>query len=206
MIKNPYPGKFIVFEGLDGSGQTTQSSLLRNFLVSRGKEVVSVKEPTQDSEAGKKIRQVLRGKIKMEPAKLQELFTQDRKEHLEKTIIPSLKEGKFVISDRYFFSTFAYGASEGVDLNWLIKKNEDFLLPDLAIILKVSPETCISRIEKRGKPKTFFEEKSKLAKVWKIYKLFPEMFENVMIIGEEGPIEETHKKIKKIVLDKIIIE
>jgi dTMP kinase len=194
--KNSYPGKFIVFEGLDGSGQSTQAELLRDFLVKKGYQVVLTKEPTLDSEAGKKIRKILDKKSKIEPQKLQELFAQDRREHLENLIIPALKEGKIVISDRYFFSSFAYGASSGVDLDWLIKINDEFLLPDLTFLLKVSPKVCLERIKKRGKERTFFEEKEKLARVWKIYQILPNHFQNIYIIEGERAKEEVFSQIK----------
>lgn len=103
MEKNSYKGKFIVFEGLDGSGQSTQSGLLRDFLIKKGYKVLLTKEPTLNSKFGKKIKRVLNKKERVSAKKLQELFTQDRKEHLEKTIIPALKKGEIVISDRYFF-------------------------------------------------------------------------------------------------------
>lgn len=202
MIKSSYKGKFIVFDSLDGSGQSSQIKLLGNFLLKQGKEVVVTKEPTRDSEAGKKIREILDMKAKVEPKELQELFTQDRKEHLENLVIPALKEGKYVISDRYFFSTFAYGVSDGLDLKWLIGLNNDFLLPDLAFILKVRPEICLQRIDKRGDPKTLFEKKEKLAGVWETYEKFPSMFENVLIIDGEQSLEEVFNEVSKVVLLK----
>lgn len=197
MIKNNYIGKFIVFEGLDGSGQSTQAGLLRDFLAGKGFEVVLTKEPTKDSEAGQKIREILDQKSKIDGAKLQELFAQDRKEHLEKVIIPALEEGKFVISDRYFFSSFAFGASDGVDLKWLIEINDSFLLPDLTFLLKVRPEICIGRIEKRGTPKALFEKTEKLAKVWQTFEILPEKFENMIVINGERTIEEVFEDVKK---------
>ncbi len=203
MKKNTYLGKFIAFEGLDGSGQSTQAELLRKFLTEKGYRVVLTKEPTLDSEAGRKIRDVLDNKVKLDPGKLQELFAQDRREHLEKIIIPALEEGRFIISDRYFFSTFAFGASDGLDLEWLIKLNDDFLLPDLTFILKVRPEVCVSRMEKRGNPRTLFEKEEKLAKVWETYKIMPARFENVEIIDGEKSIEEIFEETKKIVSFKL---
>lgn len=188
---------FIVFEGLDGSGQTTQASLLKDYLIKKGYKVVLTKEPTLDSEAGKKLRKILDKKIKIKPAELQKLFAQDRKEHLENVILPALKKGKIVISDRYFFSSFAYGASDGLDLDWLIKINEKFLLPDLTFILKVRPTICISRIEDRGNSKTLFEKKEKLAKVWQTYKVLPKLFENIKVINGEEKISEVFNQIKK---------
>lgn len=203
MRKNLYPGKFIVFEGLDGSGQTTQANLLKDFLIKQGKEVILTKEPTLDSLAGKKIREVLDKKIEIKAKELQELFTEDRKEHLEHLIIPDLKEGKIVVSDRYFFSTFAYGKTEGLNLDWLIGINDDFLLPDLTFILKVSPDVCIQRIEKRGEGKKLFEKKEKLEKVWQTYEILPSRFESVYIIDGEKTKEDVFFQIKNIVLLKL---
>jgi dTMP kinase len=205
MIKNSYPGKFIVFEGLDGSGQSTQVSFLRDFLILKGIGVVATKEPTIDSDAGKKIRQILDEKEKADPKILQELFVQDRQEHLDNVIFPALKEGKFVISDRYFFSTFAFGASDGLDLEWLIKMNDNFLLPDQTFILNTSPETCVRRIEQRGIPVTLFEKKEKLSRVWKTYAIMPDRFENTLIIDGEGTKDEVFKNVKKIITEKFLI-
>jgi len=199
MIKNTYPGKFIVIEGLDGSGKSAQIELLINFLKEKGKEVFVTKEPTIDSYAGEKIKQALRKEIIIEPLELQGLYVQDRKEHLEKKIIPALKEGKFVVSSRYVFSTFAYGYSDGLDVNLLIKMNEKFLLPDLTIIIDVSPDLCIQRIEGRGGPRELFEQKEKLAKVNEIYKKLPTMFEGVVIINGERSIPEVFQEVKKLI-------
>jgi dTMP kinase len=202
MQRNTYPGKFVVFEGLDGSGQSTQAKLLRDFLVKKDYQVVLTKEPTLDSQAGKKIRQILDKKTRVRPGQLQKLFADDRKEHLDKVIIPTLKKGKIVISDRYFFPSFAYGAADGCKLDWLIKINNEFLLPDLTFILKVSPEVCLERIKKRNEEITLFERKEKLAKVWQTYKLLPKKFENVKLnvklIDGEKTIKEVFFQIKKL--------
>lgn len=201
MIKNNYPGKFIVIEGLDGSGKSAQVDLLVNFLKEKRPkgcpEIILTKEPTIESEAGRKIKQALRNEIVVAPLDLQGLYVQDRKEHLENKVIPSLKEGKFVVSSRYAFSTFAYGYSDGLDVNLLIKMNDNFLLPDLTIIVDVSPESCMERIEGRGQPKELFEKKEKLTKVNEIYKKIPQMFENVVIINGQRPIPEVFEDIKK---------
>ena len=196
MLKNQYPGKFIVLEGLDGSGQSSQASLLGDFFIKNGKDMVLTKEPTQNSEAGKKIKKVLEEHIEINPLELQKLYAQDRKEHLENVIIPALKQGKIVISDRYFFSTFAFGTAHGADLEELIKMNDNFLYPDLAFLLKVDPKVCIERIEKRADPKTLFEKEEKLEKVWQVYKTFPSRFENVKLIDGEQSIEQVFEQIK----------
>ena len=198
MEENNYFGKFIVIEGLDGSGQSTQVKLLNNFLTQKGHQAISTKEPTQESEAGKKIKEVLGKSLEIDAMELQELFAQDRKEHLERKIIPNLKQNKVVISDRYYFSTFAYGAAHGADLNELIKMNKNFLLPDLTFFLETKPETCINRIEKRGDPKTLFEKREQLAKVWDVNEALPKRFENVYIINGEQSIENVFNQIKAV--------
>ena len=202
MIKNNYPGKFVVIEGLDGSGKSAQVDLVIDFLKEKGKEVVVTKEPTVDSEAGRKVKQALKHEISVEPLELQGLYVQDRKEHLENKVVPTLKEGKFVVSSRYAFSTFAYGYSDGLDVDLLIKMNDNFLLPDLTIIVDVSPESCVQRIEGRGEPKELFEKLEKLTKVNEIYKKLPEMFENVIMVNGERPIQEVFEDIKNIIDDK----
>ena len=202
MIKNIYSGKFIVVEGLDGSGKSAQVDLVIDFLKQQGKEVVVTKEPTTESEAGRKVKQALRGEISVEPLELQKLYVQDRKEHLENKVIPALKEGKFVVSSRYAFSTFAYGHSDGLDVNLLMEMNNSFLLPDLTIIIDVSPDSCVNRIEGRGEPKELFEKLEKLTKVNEIYKKIPVMFENVFAINGERPIPEVFGDIKNVILKK----
>ncbi|OGF82241.1 dTMP kinase [Candidatus Giovannonibacteria bacterium RIFCSPLOWO2_01_FULL_46_13] len=189
-------GKFIVLEGLDGSGESTQASLLKEFLEANNEEVVLTKEPYVDSESGKKIRMVLEKKTQMGLKELQDLFTENRKEHLDTLIIPSLEKGITVISDRYYFSTFAFGGASGLDVEYLIAQNDKFLQPDLTFILDVNPETSLKRIEGRGKPKEFFEEIEKLTKTREFYQTFPERFANVYLIDGEKTIEKVFEQIK----------
>lgn len=200
MKKHTYKGRFIVVEGLDGAGHTTQAKLLGQFLEKMGKKVVLTHEPTLISEAGKLIDRILQEKEKISAEELQKLFAQDRKEHLQKKVIPALKEGKIVISDRYFFSSFAYGVADGLDLNWLMDINKGFLLPDITIILKVSPEVCLARIKRRGDPRTLFERKKQLEKVWQTYEMMPNRFPNVVMVDGERPEWEVFSQISKIVL------
>lgn len=200
MIKNSYSGKFVVIEGLDGSGKSAQADLVVDYLKYNGKEVMATKEPTMDSEAGIKIKQALKKEIIIEPLELQKLYVQDRKEHLENIIIPALKEGKFVVSSRYAFSTFAYGHLDGLDVSYLVELNKEFILPDLTIIIDVSSESCMVRISERGNGKELFEEKEKLEKVNQIYKKIPDMFENVVAVNGEKTIQEVFEDIKKVIV------
>lgn len=193
---------FFVFEGPDGSGQTTQVQLLKDYLEQKNKSVLKTKEPTNRSSVSKKIRDVLEKQEKTDPLELQKLFTKDRREHLEKIILPALTSGKIVISDRYFFSTFAFGSLE-CRLNKLIELNKNFLYPDLTFFLKTSSGTCLERILKRGKNVQFFEEKEKLEKVMKAYEELNHKFPDIKIIDAERDITTTYKEIVKLVEDKL---
>lgn len=204
MIKNQFKGKFIVFDSLDGAGNSTQARLLADYLKKKRKKVFLTKEPTTGLIGGL-IRSQLKKEWHSSQICLQLLFSADRAYHLEKEVIPLLKKGAIVISDRYFFSTFAYGNLEIQDLNWLLKINEKFLLPDLTFFLKVSPKICIERIKKSRFEITLFEKESVLKKVWENYERLAKIFKNVHIIDGEKEIEEVFSKIKEIVERKLKI-
>ena len=197
---NMYPGKFIVFEGLDGSGQSTQAEYLCRYLQENNYPVILTKEPTKDSEAGRKIRRALKKEISVEPDELQKLFVQDRKEHLENLIIPILKQGSILISDRYFLSTCAFGGIN-LDIEWLIQLNKEFILPDITFFLDVAPEICLKRIDKRGKGFEFFEVKRKLIKVRQNYMDLIVKFPNVHLINGELSKLEVFKEVLKLFIN-----
>lgn len=185
---------FIVIEGIDGTGKTTQARLLADELKKRGKVVLLTKEPTNDTEPGKKLRQALRKEISLTEKEFQILFTEDRLEHVEKIIVPSLRKGSTVVSDRYAFSTIAYG-SRGCDPVWLTKINEDFPLPDITLLIEIPLEESIKRIGKRGEEAQVYEEKEKLKHILNAYRKLTKTFPGFKIIDGSGTIQETHKKI-----------
>ncbi len=203
MIKNPYRGKFIVIEGLDGSGQSTQAEKIRDFLsLSEYQKkfnhagVYLTKEPTS-SLIGGLIRSQLAKEWTSSPQCLQLLFCADRAYHLEKEIIPLLKKGVFVICDRYFFSTIAFGSLGIKDRKWLLSLNKNFIFPDFIFLLKVSPKICIERIKKSRFSISIFEDEKKLKKVWKNFERLAKEFKNVYLInGEKSPAEVTEEIIK----------
>ena len=209
MQKNPYPGKFIAFEGLDGSGQSTQANLLYNWLKQKHQKFVLerprvhlTKEPTNNIIGGL-IRGQLTSDWKTKPECLQLLFSADRAHHLEKEIIPILKQGSSVITDRYAFSTIAYGASEIEDKNWLIEINKPFILPDLTFFVKVSPRVCLERIRKNRFHLELFEKEQSLTRVWQVYEELAHQFENIHIIDGQKPIEEVFEEVKQLVHSKL---
>ncbi|MEK9209541.1 MAG: dTMP kinase [Patescibacteria group bacterium] len=193
MEKN-YSGKFIVFEGLDGSGQSTQAALLKKELEEKNIPALLTKEPTDRPPIGTLVRQILKKEIVVNPQTLQFLFCADRGEHLEKEITPALEKGNWVISDRYFYSTLAYGALD-LDFNWLLKLNEKFLKPDIVFLLKTTPKTSLKRIDCRGQ-REFFEQEQKLEKVWQNYERISKITPEIKIIDGEKSIAEVFEQIK----------
>ncbi len=146
IIKN-----FIVFEGLDGAGTTTQSKLLEKMFKSNNLKCVGTCEPTTGF-IGKAIREVLSGSIKVAPGTIAKLFVSDRHEHLyndETGIIVQCKRGSFVISDRYLFSSLAYQSLDyGFDN--VRELNSSFPLPEHLFFLDVPSEICQHRLNTRN--------------------------------------------------------
>ncbi|RLJ03075.1 MAG: dTMP kinase [Candidatus Aenigmatarchaeota archaeon] len=188
-----YPGLFVVFEGLDGSGSTTQVKLLSGYLKERGYLVLETKEPTNNLIGGL-IRGQLTHEWKTGQECLQLLFAADRAHHLEKEIIPAIKKGYIVISDRYMFSSMAFGGID-LDMEWIKKINERFILPDITFLLRVSPQVCLERIGKNRFGFQLFEEKEKLEKTWMNYQKIKKEFPNVFEIDGEQEIERVHGDI-----------
>ncbi|MFH1401582.1 MAG: dTMP kinase [Parcubacteria group bacterium] len=196
MKKNPYSGKFIVFEGLDGSGQTTQADLLFKYLKNQGKKVYLTAEPTTFLIGGL-IKSQLAGEWKSSNECLQLLFTADRAYHLEKEIIPLLKKGITVICTRYILSTLAYGSLGVKDSDWLMKINKHFILPNKTFFLKTPPKVCISRIKKERFHEELFENEEKFKEVSRNYLKFIKKFSNIYIINGNNSVQKVHNDVKK---------
>jgi len=202
MIKNPYKGRFIVFEGLDGSGKSTQADLLLSYLKKNKKKAHLTSEPTRYLIGGL-IKSFVTHDWKSTPECLQLLFAADRAHHLDKEIIPFLKKGITVISDRYFLSSLAFGALEIDDGDWLADINQKFIFPDLTIILKVRPRSCIRRMAGERFSLSLFEKEKKLRKVWRNYQHLQKRFKNVYIVQGEGPVEEIFSRVKALLHTKL---
>jgi len=163
-----YPGFFIDIEGLDGSGSSTQVRLVAKELKKEKIKPYLTKEPTKGP-IGRLVRQALEGKFNaLPPASIQLLFAADRGRHLNVEIIPQLEKRKMVITDRYAWSSVAFGSVE-LSREWLLNLNKDFILPDLTIFIEVSPAICLKRIAKEKKGIELFEERGKLERAWDAY-------------------------------------
>jgi len=140
-------GTLIAFEGIDGTGKSTQISLLAAVLRAKGLEVVSTREPT-DGAYGQRIRQLYQARASVSHQEELALFLADRREHVTQLIAPALAQGKVVLTDRYYFSTAAYQGLFGVDPEDIIRQNEAFApVPDLVILFELSPEQAVRRIQ-----------------------------------------------------------
>lgn len=204
MRKNPYPGKFIVMEGIDGAGKSTQAAVIANYFSQKNVGVCLTSEPSQFMVGGL-IRSLLLGEWSSSPECLQLMFAADRAEHLEKEILPRLKEGINVVSDRYFLSSIAYGAIE-CDLEWLVNINSPFLMPDLTIYLDIDAATAAKRIIDNGRSIELFEKAEVLDKVRRNYETSMEMFRGRMaveVVDCRPSKEKVFESIEKI-LEKIL--
>ena len=162
-------GLFIVFEGIDGTGKSTQLHLLAEKLRQLGYAVVATREPT-NGPFGQKIRELFvdRGTVSQEEEL--ELFIADRDQHVKEVIAPALADGCVVVCDRYYLSTIAYQGANGMDTDLIFRKNEDFPVPDLAIILEIDPAQGINRIRnQRNEHPNTFEQEANLQKVATIF-------------------------------------
>jgi len=192
---------FIVFEGIDGAGLTTHARLTERFLEARGIPTILTKEPT-DGLIGGLIRACLRGEWKTNNKTLQLLFAADRSHHVESLILPALRKGKAVVSDRYLFSSLAYG-SLSLDYEWLKTINSGFPLPHVTFILDLEPKEAVKRIREDRFAVELFEEHEKLSKVRRAYRRIAEDFENVFIIETDDSIEDVQLRIEKIITEKL---
>ncbi|MFA5406087.1 MAG: dTMP kinase [Candidatus Nanoarchaeia archaeon] len=182
----------ITFEGIDGSGKTTQTRLLKKWLESQGKQVILTEEPTNNE-----IGNILKKQMKTNTHSWVEaiLFAADRALHCEQVIIPNLD--KIVICDRYTHSTLAYQTSMGLDHKWVTCLNKNAPTPDLTIYLDIKPETAMKRISKRNKQTIKYEKLALLKKVRQEYLRMKS--KKFIIINAEKPIKDLFKEIRMIV-------
>ena len=152
-VKNP--GRFITLEGGEGAGKSTQIQVVKDYLLTRGNDVVVTREPGGTSE-GQEIRNLLVSgdKDKWSPLSETLLILADRAAHLERVIRPALAEGKYVVCDRFFDSTKAYqGVAGGLGLDVIHNLQQPVLgttLPDVTLLLDIDPEKGLRRAQERG--------------------------------------------------------
>ena len=200
---------FIVLDGMDGSGKSEMIKLLHNYIFSKSKSysILTTREPTS-GRYGKEIRQILASDEdpKENAEKLLELFIRDRQEHVNDSIIPFLKKSNgdvnIVLCDRYYYSTIAFQAVQGLDMKMLIEKNKKFLKPDVAFIMDLKPEIALERIKRREKEK--FENIDFMRNLRGKFLQLPKILkDNIKIIDASKGVPEVFEDIKKEV-DKML--
>ena len=195
-------GSFIVFEGIDGSGKTTQINLLKQKIESLGIKCLETREPS-DGPIGVMIRQCLTGRMQMDEAALAALFAADRLDHISNStngLKNKIDNGIAVISDRFVLSNYAY-QSVKAPLEWVMQLNSQattILRPDCHIFIDVDPEITLDRMANGRFEKELFENKTRLTQVREKYleiieKLKP--IENIIIIDGNSSINDIADEI-----------
>ncbi len=198
---------FIVFEGIDGAGKTTQIEILADRLRARGLDPYITAEPT-GMETGKAIRRVLSGELQKTPTQVAAMFVQDRIDHNvdpEYGIEGKLSAGKAVICDRYYYSSLAYQGSL-TDFDWVMAANcscPEIRHPDLCIFLDLSPEESMKRITKGRTSTEIYEKAETLAKFraryLDVFEKLSARGEKIEIIDASGTIEQGAEKIAAVI-------
>lgn len=166
--RTPATGRFVVLEGIDGSGKTTQAHMLAGWLRKRGVPALVTCEPSHGP-----VGKIIRGLAKrVGPREEVALFARDRRDHTERVIVPALRNGEVVICDRYFYSSLAYQGAMGVDSEEIIRLNRgNVVVPDLVFILEIPVHASLNRIDGlRAGPRSEFETDLYLNAVDRIYK------------------------------------
>lgn len=199
---------FVVFEGIDGTGTTTQIQLLHKKFNDKSKgfsPAVCTFEPTK-GEIGQLIRKGLSGNPSFEPETMARLFSADRNEHLYGSggIIELLDKGKVVICDRYIFSSLAYQSTAG-DKQLTIELNAHFPLPEYLFYFNIDADYAMDRVEKRSHSLEIYEKREFQKKVLHEYTAILENFSkkepkmNIIYIDATEPIETISEKIWSII-------
>lgn len=194
-------GFIVAFEGIDGSGKTTQARLLHDRLKKRGLDVVLTREPT-DSTYGLKIKKLAReGRDINNPSEEYRLFLSDRRIHVEDLIRPALAENQIVVVDRYYFSSIAYQGALGMDPETIRSENESFApVPEVVILLKVAPRVGLRRIEKKRKEvPNLFEREDYLAAVNEVYDSLKQSY--IVRLNGVGEMDFIHGQVMNVIDD-----
>ncbi|MBR0365869.1 MAG: dTMP kinase [Clostridia bacterium] len=195
-------GKFIVFEGIDGSGKSTQIGRLSKRLGDMGIKCCETREPT-DSPIGSLMHNIMTGRISADERVIASLFIADRIDHLTNPvngIMQQIDEGVTVISDRYYFSSYAYQGVE-TDMDRIIDGNSisaDILRPTVNVFLDIPIDTAMERIEQGRAHKERYEKAERLAAVrTKYFEAFDKLkdVETVEIVDADADADTVEERI-----------
>ena len=158
-------GRFIVLEGLDGSGISTQARRLAARLDRLGAPYFCTREPT-DGPVGSQIRLALSGRLQVDPTTLALMFAADRSDHVHVVVRPRLEKGIHVVSERHVLSSLAYQGGQLGDPDWVREINRESMRavsPDLTVFLDLDPDAALERIDAGRHARELFESPERLA-------------------------------------------
>ena len=196
-------GKFIVFEGTDGSGKSTQMKMLGKYLKAKGIPVYGTHEPTE-SPFGALLRSCLTGRVETDERAIAALFAADRLDHISNSvngIAKQLDAGVTVLCDRFYFSSLAYNGGL-VSADWVAQLNAPamrMLRPDLTVFIDLTPEESMKRVSRRGETEryeTMDKQKRIRDKYFDVFRMFAGR-ENIAVIRSEEEKERTQANIRQ---------
>jgi dTMP kinase len=195
--------QFIVIEGIDGSGTTTQSELLKEYLLGKGRKAIVSPEPSEGI-IGRFVRSILQNKDLLNHGnqrfdeQMAYLFAADRYDHLynqKNGVFKLIEEGYYVISTRYYFSSLAYNGNTLQEWELIETLNHKFPQPDLVIYLDLPVEISLERMKDRSH-KEVYENQAKLTKVRENYgKIFANYSGKLLTIDGTKTFDEIHRQI-----------
>ncbi|MBK9271527.1 MAG: dTMP kinase [Saprospiraceae bacterium] len=202
-------GKMIAFEGIDGSGKSTQAIQLHQHLSNKGLQVHLSCEPTMH-EIGKLIRDGFNGRKNWDHRTIAGLFVADRLDHILNEsygMLHQIDQGKTVICDRYYLSSLAYQGSH-MSIDWVLKANSlaiELLKPELHIYIDLDPEIALTRISMNRPNTELYETLENLTKVRNKYHEAIHLLndsENIVILNGDQTEEKIHQQVLDILREK----
>jgi dTMP kinase len=190
---------FIVLEGIDGSGTTTQLDRVTGHLRARGRTALGTREPSEGP-VGRLLREILLGRhatpegAPVDGRAMALLFAADRRDHLAREIEPALARGCDVVSDRYLLSSLAYQAVEA-DRAWVEHLAAGIRSPDITFLLDVPIEVAAERRRRAGRPTERYDADGTLAAVARNYRRLATLLRDVLLVDASGSIDEVERVI-----------
>lgn len=194
-------GSLIVFEGIDGTGKSTQIQLLAAYLRAHGIDVVTDFEPTRGA-WGMRVREAALSGKRLDIDEEIDCLLQDRREHVRNLIEPSLAAGKWVLLDRYYLSMMAYQGASGASVEQIREQNEEFAtIPDVAFWLDIPVEEAIARMNVRGNGQDAFENEPFLSACAAIYSAMEMPW--LHRIEADGSVAETQQRVREVIQEEL---